>query len=277
METILHSLVSLFTEPHIIRALIAAVTAGVVCSLVGSFVVLRGMAFFGDALAHAILPGVALGYILSGGHGPVTFACALIAAAAIAVGIGAISSRAKMKEDTAIGVVFAGMFALGIALMSGSHDHAHQLEEILFGDVLGVTQIDVILVVVFGGLVALTLIALFKEFVVITFDATLATTLRLPAKRLYYLLLVLIAVTVVVSLQTVGAAMMLAMLVTPAAAAQLLTRRLPVMVGLAAGIGAGSSVVGLVVSDVSGIASGATIVLVCTAVFLLALVFKKRA
>jgi ABC-type Mn2+/Zn2+ transport system permease subunit len=175
-----------------------------------------------------------------------------------------------LKEDTAIGVVFAGMFALGIALISSQASFAVDLTHILFGNVLGVSWDDLVVMAILGGAVVLTIVALYKEFVLITFDRVLAETLRLPNQRLYYLFLILIAVTVVVSLQTVGAAMMVAMLVTPAATAFLLTRRLPVMMVLSAGIGAVSGAVGLYGSYTFSVASGAAIVLVCTAMFVVA-------
>jgi manganese/iron transport system permease protein len=234
------------------------------------------MAFFGDALAHAILPGVAVGYIVGGGARGPLFWWALVAAVLSAVGIGAISRRGELKEDTAIGVIFAGMFALGIALISSRSSFAVDLAHILFGDVLGVSQDDLLLTGVLGSAVVLTVVLLYKELVLITFDPVLAETLRMPSRRLYYLLLLLLAVTVVMSLQTVGVALMVAMLVTPAAAAFLLTRRLPVMMVLAAAIGAASGVIGLYGSYRFSVASGAAIVLVCTALFLVIFLLAPR-
>ncbi len=255
------------------RGLIAAIMVGVVCALVGTYVVLRGMAFFGDALAHAILPGVAVGYLVSGGARASLFGWALLTAVLAALGIGAISKGAQVKEDTAIGIVFVGMFALGIALISTMRSYTVDLVHFLFGDVLGVSQGDLLLTAVFGLLVIVTIAAFYKEFMVISFDPTLAETLRLPSVWLHYLLLVLIAVAIVVSLQTVGVALMLGMLVTPAATAYLLTRRLLPMMGVAALIGTLSSIIGLYLSFYVSIASGAAIVLVCTAFFLLAALF----
>jgi len=258
------------------RGLAASIMVGVVCATVGTYVVLRGMAFFGDALAHAILPGVAVGYLVSGvARGPL-FWWALGTAILTALGIGAVGKETRIKEDTAIGIIFATMFALGIALISRTQSYAVDLAHFLFGDVLGVSTGDLALTAGFGGLVILTIVALYKEFLVISFDPILASTLRLPSSLLNYLLLVLIAVTIVVSLQTVGIALMVAMLVTPAATAYLLTRRLPLMMGLAALLGAAAGVIGLYVSYYLGIASGAAIVLVCSAFFLLAVLFAPR-
>ncbi len=254
--------------PFMVRGLIAAALVGIICAVVGTFIVLRGMAFFGDALSHTILPGIAVGYLLgSGARGPL-FWWALVTAIISALSIGAISRGTKIKEDTAIGIIFAGMFALGIALISTVRSYAVDLSHFLFGDVLGVTSGDLLLIGGFGVVVLLIILAFYKEFVVISFDPILATTLRLPARLLEYLLLILIAITIVVSLQTVGVALMVAMLVTPAATAFLLTRRLAVMMGIAALIGALSGVVGLYLSYYINIASGSAIVLVATAVFL---------
>jgi ABC-type Mn2+/Zn2+ transport system permease subunit len=252
-----------------VRGMAAAILVGVVCALVGTYVVLRGMAFFGDALAHAILPGVAVGYLVSGGaQGPV-FWWGLVTAVLASLGIGALSKGARLKEDTAIGVIFAGMFALGIALISSVGSYAVDLSHFLFGNVLGVTSSDLVLIAVLGGLVVVVILAFYKEFMVLSFDPVLVATLRLPSRLLEYLLLVMIAVTIVVSLQTVGIALMVAMLVTPAASAYLLTRRLHGMMVLAALIAAFSGVAGLYLSYYVSIASGAAIVLVCTAIFLL--------
>jgi len=258
------------------RGLLAVVMVGVVCATVGTYVVLRGMAFLGDALAHAILPGVAVGYLVSGGaRGPV-FWWGLGTAVLTAIGIGAIGKGARVKEDTAIGILFAGMFALGIALISTVRSYAVDLAHFMFGDVLGVSAQDLWLTGVLGGAVVLTVIALYKEFLVLSFDPVLAVTLRLPSGVLHYLLLVLIALAIVVSLQTVGVALMVAMLVTPAATAYLLTRRLGSMMGLAALIGALSGVLGLYLSYHISVASGAAIVLVCTGFFVLALLLSPR-
>jgi manganese/iron transport system permease protein len=259
-----------------VRGLLAAIMVGIVCATVGTYMVLRGMAFLGDALAHAILPGVALGYLASGGvRGPI-FWWALGAGVLTALGIGAVERSAQVKEDTAIGIIFSGMFALGIAIISTMRGYAVDLSHFLFGNVLGVSWNDLWLTAAFGALVLIVVIALYKEFLLLSFDPILAATLRIPAEFLYYLLLVLIALTIVVSLQTVGVALMVAMLITPAATAYLLTRRLAPMMLLAALIGALSGIIGLYLSYYAGVASGAAIVLVATAIFLLTLFFAPR-
>src|SRR5512134_2675360 len=257
------------------RGMIAAVLVGIVCAVVGTYVVLRGMAFFGDALAHTILPGIALGYLVSGGAREPLFWWALGTAIVAALGIGAISKNAEIKEDTAIGIIFAGMFALGIALISTVRSYAVDLSHFLFGDVLGVSTGSLWLVLIFGGIVFLTIAAFYKEFLTLSFDPILAVTLRLPVGLLNNLLLALIAVTVAVSLQTVGVALMVAMLVTPAATAYLLTQRLPRMMGLAAVFASASGIIGLYLSYYLSIASGAAIVLTATFFFIVAFGWKK--
>ncbi len=259
-----------------VRGLLAAGMVGILCAVLGTFVVLRGMAFFGDALAHTILPGVAVGYLIGGGAREPLFWWAMLTALLSALGIGVVSRGTKIKEDTAIGIIFAGMFALGIALISTVRSYTVDLTHFLFGNVLGVTIPDLILIGVFGSIVLLVLLGFFKEFVVISFDPILAMTLRLPSRLLEYVLLILIAVTIVVSLQTVGIALMVAMLVTPAATAYLLTKRLKVMMALSALIGFLSGVAGLYLSYYVNIASGAAIVLVATGVFLITFLMVPR-
>ncbi len=257
------------------RGMVAAVLVGIICAVVGTFVVLRGMAFFGDALAHTILPGIALGYLVSGGAREPLFWWALGTAVVASLGIGAISKNSQIKEDTAIGIIFAGMFALGIALISTVRSYAVDLSHFLFGDVLSVSTQSLWLILLFGGIVLFIIFAFYKEFTTLSFDPILAATLRLPVDLLNNLLLVLIAVTVAVSLQTVGVALMVAMLVTPAATAYLLTNRLPRMMLLAAIFASLSGVIGLYLSYYLSIASGAAIVLTATFFFILAFGWKK--
>ena len=257
------------------RGMIAAILVGIVCAVVGTYVVLRGMAFFGDALAHTILPGIALGYLVSGGAREPLFWWALGTAIIAALGIGTISKNAEIKEDTAIGIIFAGMFALGIALISTVRSYTVDLSHFLFGDVLSVSTQSLWSILVFGGLVLLVIFAFYKEFMTLSFDPILAITLRLPVGVLNNLLLTLIAVTVAVSLQTVGVALMVAMLVTPAATAYLLTKRLFTMMILAAVFASLSGVIGLYLSYYLSIASGAAIVLTATLFFMIAFVWKR--
>ena len=256
----------------IIRALTAAVIVGIVCSVLGTYVVLRGMAFFGDALAHTILPGVVIAFLLGW---PLAIG-ALIFGIFTAIGIGILTDRGSLKEDTAIGVIFAGMFALGVALLSASSNYTIDLAHFLFGNLLGVSATDLWVIAGLGAVVLTIIYLFYKEFLVISFDPVLATTLRLPTTFLRYLLLVLIATTIVIALQVVGIALMLAMFVTPAATASLLTRRLPVMMAVSALIGAFSGIVGVYASFYLNVASGAAVVLVATAIFLLVFLLEPH-
>ena len=275
MNTFTNFLLQPLSYEFMQRGMIAAILVGIVCAVVGTYVVLRGMAFFGDALAHTILPGIALGYLVSGGAREPLFWWALGTAVIAALGIGAISKNSEIKEDTAIGIIFAGMFALGIALISTVRSYAVDLSHFLFGDVLSVSSQSLWLILLFSGLVLLAIFAFYKEFTTLSFDPILAATLRLPVGMLNNLLLTLIAVTVAVSLQTVGVALMVAMLVTPAATAYLLTQRLSTMMSLGAVIASLSGMIGLYLSYYMSIASGAAIVLTATVFFLLAFTWKR--
>jgi len=255
--------------PFMVRALSAAIMVGILCPIVGSYMVLKGLSFFGDALAHAILPGVVLTFLLGW---PMAIG-ALVSALVAAFLIGVISHRSALQEDTAIGIVFAGAFALGVAMLSTVNNYAVDLTHILFGDVLGVSQVDLWVILALGVVVLGVIVIFYKEFLVLTFDPVLALVLRLPATALRYLLLGLIALTVVTSLQTVGIALVLAMLVTPAATARIITRRLPAMMAVAAALGVISNVAGLYISYYLNIASGPTMVLVATVFFGLVFLF----
>jgi ABC-type Mn2+/Zn2+ transport system permease subunit len=254
------------------RGLIAAIIIGILCAVIGCYVVLRSMAFLGDALAHAILPGVAIAYLMGGS----LIVGALVAAVIVALAIGFFSRGGVIREDTAIGILFAAALSLGVALISTIRTYAVDLSHILFGNILGVSVSDLWLVGILSAVVLVVLIVLYRPFLVITFDPVLAKTLRLPAEGLRNLLLILLAVTIVVSMQTVGIGLVAAMLVTPAAAAYLLTNRLPAMMSISALIGGLSSVAGLYLSYYLNIASGAAIVLVATGFFLLAFFFSPR-
>lgn len=254
------------------RGMLASVIVGVLCAVIGCYVVLRGMAFLGDAVAHAILPGVAIAYLLKGD----LLVGALVAAVLVALGIGLFSGHGQVKEDVAIGIVFAAALALGVALMSTVKTYSTDLTHVLFGNVLGVGERDLWLTGLLGALVLITVALLYKEFLIISFDPTLAATLHLPISLLRNLLLVLLAVTVVISLQTVGVGLVAAMLVTPPATAYLLTRRLVTMMIVAAVIGATSALAGLYISFYVNVASGAAVVLFCTACFVLAYLFAPR-
>jgi len=265
-------LVTPLTYEFMQRGLLASLMVGVICAVVGCYVILRSMAFLGDAMAHAILPGVAVAYLLQGN----LVVGALVAAVAVALGIGFFSRQGTIKEDTAIGIMFAASLALGVALISTIRTYAVDLSHILFGNVLGVSTTDLWLTAGLGVVVLTTIALLYKEFLVISFDPILAATLRLPIELLRNVMLILLALTIVISLQTVGVGLVTAMLVTPAATAYLLTRRLPTMMALSALFGALSALAGLYLSFYANIASGPAIVLVCTFFFLLTFLFSPQ-
>jgi len=249
------------------RALLASVLAGVVCAVVGSYVVLKGLAFIGDAVAHAAFPGVVVAFMVGGpyviGGG--------IAAFLTAISIGWVSRRAHLRVDTAIGVVFAGTFALGILLYSMIEGFVGDLFGFLVGNVLAIGAADLVGLLILGAIVLAVVAVLWKELLYATFDPLGAAASGLPVAGLEYLFLGLVALTIVISLQAVGIILVVAMLVTPAATAQLLTVRFARLVMVATVIGASTAVVGLYLSYWFDVASGATIVLVQTSVFVVTL------
>jgi ABC-type Mn2+/Zn2+ transport system permease subunit len=255
-----------------IRALVASALVGIVCAVVGTYVVLRGIAFIGDAIAHAGFPGVVAAYMLSIPF----YVGAAIAAVSTALAIGWVTRRAGIRQDTAIGVLFAGTFALGEFLFSTIQGYVADLFSFLLGNVLAIGPEDLVALVVIGGGVILVVALLWKELLYATFDPLGAAASGIPVDRLEYLFLALVALTIVVSLQAVGIILVVAMLITPAATAQLVSVRFTRLMLVAALVGVGSSVIGLYLSYWFDVASGATIVLVQTAAFILALAFGPR-
>jgi len=254
------------------RALLAVALVGVVSAVVGAFVVVRGMAFIGDALAHASFAGVAAAFAL----GVSIYLGAIVAAVATALGIAFVSQRARLRFDTAIGVLFVGAFALGVVIMSRQQNYTVDLFSFVFGNVLGVSWRDLL---VMGGLgvVVLALVALFyKELLFTAYDPVVAAAAGVPTQWFEYGLLALIAVSTVVALQTVGIVLVIAMLVTPAATATMLVRRLHHVIFVSVALALASSVIGLYVSYYAEVASGASIVLVATALFTVALLLAPR-
>ena len=261
-----------FTFGFMQKALVASVIVGVVCAVIGCYIVLRSMAFLGDALAHAILPGVAVAYLV----GANLLAGALVAGLIVAVGISYVSRAGTIKEDTAIGIFFAAALALGVVLISTTRTYAVDLTHVLFGNVLGVTVTDLWISGLLGFLVLAAILLLYKRLLVVSFDPVLGQTLGLRTHALRTGLFLMLAATIVVALRTVGVALVAAMLVTPPAAAYLLTHRLPTMMAVSASIGLVSAVGGLYVSYYLGVASGGAMVLVATAIFMVAFVFAPE-
>ncbi len=255
-----------------VRALIAAALVGLVCAVVGSYMVLRGLSFMGDAISHAAFPGVVAAYLV---HGPF-YVGAAIAAVATALAIGWISRHARLRSDTVIGVLFAGMFGLGVLMFSAIPTYVGDLFGFLFGDILGIGVMDLVALAALGGVVLLIVAALWKELLYATFDPLGAGASGLHVVALDYLFLALIAMTIVVSLQAVGIILVVAMLTTPAATAQLLAVRFGRLMATAAAIGILTAIGGLYLSYFLDVASGATIVVVQTVVFLAVLVLRPR-
>lgn len=265
-------LVEPLQEAFMRRALAEVIIMGAVSGVVGTFIVLRGLSFLGDALSHAIFPGVVIAFLLGESFLIGAIASGMVTSAGIAV----LATNSRVKPDSVIGVLFAGTFALGVVLASTSGDVTEQLEEILFGDVLAVRTSDLWFSAIAGAGVLLLIAVLFRALVVASFDRVAAQAMGLPVFWLDLLLLVLISLTIVVSYRAVGNVLVAAMLVTPAAAARLLTDRLVVMMAISAGIGVTSGVVGLFISYHNDISAGATIVLVATAAFVGAWLFAPR-
>ncbi len=255
-----------------LRALVASALVGMVCAVVGTYVVLRGVAFIGDAIAHAGFPGIVVAYLL----GWPLYVGAMVAAVGTALAIGVVARRAGIRQDTAIGVLFAGMFAFGVFLYSGIHGYGADLFSFLLGNVLAIGLTDLVALTALGVGVMVVVAVLWKELLYATFDPLGAAASGIRVDRLELLFLALVAITIVVSLQAVGIILVVAMLVTPAATAQLLTVRFTRLMLTAAAVGIGSAIAGLYISYWLDVASGATIVLVQSTLFVLALVLGPR-
>lgn len=253
------------------RALLGGVLVAAICALVGTYVVLRGLAFVGDALAHAAFPGVVIAYLLKGN----IYLGAMLFALATAFGVGVVSRHGRVSHDTAIGILFAGAFALGVLLMSTIQGYTVDLFSFLFGNVLGISERDLWLVAFLGGVVVLTITVLYKELLLLSFDPTVAEAMGYPVQAFNHLLLGLIAVTIVISIQAVGIILVVALLVTPSATAYLLTQRFFQMMVLGVVLAALAAVIGLYLSYYLNVASGAAIVLVSTCLFFLTLAGRR--
>jgi ABC-type Mn2+/Zn2+ transport system permease subunit len=268
LDAVLHPLALGFMQ----RALMASVLVGALTALVGAYVVLKGLAFIGDAISHAAFPGIVVAFMLKL---PI-YPGAIVAALLTALGVGWVSRRAALRLDTSIGVLFAGAFASGVLLISTIKGYVGDLMSFLFGNVLAVTSSDLVIVAVLSLLVLVVLVTTYKELLFATFDPLGAQAAGYPVGLLEYGLLVLVALAIAVSIQVVGIILVVAMLVTPAATAQLLTRRFSHLLILAVLLSVVESVVGLFLSFYGNWASGATIVLVQTAVFGVVLLASPR-
>jgi manganese transport system permease protein len=253
------------------KALMTSVMVGIICGVLGCFIILRGMALMGDAISHAVLPGVAISYAI----GINFFFGAVLTGVLTAIGIGFISQNSRIKQDTSIGIMFTAAFALGIILITVL-ESSTDLYHILFGNVLAVRPSDMWITLVIGAVVLAAVYLFYKELLVTSFDVTMAKVYGLRVGLIHYFLMTLLTLVTVASLQTVGIILVVAMLITPAATAYLLTDRLSVMILLSASIGAASSIIGLYFSFTYNLASGATIVLSATALFFIAFLFSPK-
>jgi ABC-type Mn2+/Zn2+ transport system permease subunit len=245
------------------RALVAGVLVSIACSVVGTFVVLRGLAFIGDALAHGVLPGIAAALLigLPGIVGAAAGALAMIG------GVTLITSRSRLSSDTAIGLLFVSMLALGVVIVSRSDSFTGDLVTILFGQVLGTSVQSLVIQGVATAIVVTVALVCARPFLLLSFDPEQADVAGFPSRRYHAIMLLLVALTVVVSFQTVGTLLVFGMLIAPASTGALLARRVSTMMAIACTVGVVSSYLGLLASYWWDIAGGAAMVLVATLIF----------
>ncbi len=254
------------------RAIVAGVLIGALCAIIGVYVILRGMAFMGAGIAHTSLGGVAIGILF--GVNPIW--SAVVFSILAGWGIATVTRRGHVKEDTAIGIIFASGMALGILIIGLTHSYQVDLLSYLFGSITAVTVQDVWTTIVVTILVLGCVFVLFKDLMFIIFDPEMAQVTGVPEGKLYYLLITMIALTIVISIKVVGIVLVSALIVTPAAAAFQLTESFKKMMGLSVIFGVGSTIGGLMISDWLAIAPGASIVLLATLIFAIAAAFSPR-
>ncbi len=272
MDTITGLIFDPFSYGFMIRALAVSVLVGIICPILGAFVVTKGLAFMGDAMSHSVLPGLVVAFML--GLSP--FVAAVPAGIGVAFLIGFITRRTRVSQDTSIGIIFAGLFALGLALLAMASGVSVHLEDLLLGQVLAVSDTDVY---VTGGLVATVLVVLYalnKELIFTSFDPVGASVAGLPTARLDYMLLVLLALVIVIALQAVGIVLVMALLVTPAATASLLARSFTRLMIIGAVLGVLAAVVGLYISFYADLPSGPSMTLVATSGFIVTAILRRR-
>lgn len=266
-------LIEAFEPAFMQRALLGSLIAVVATSLVGTWVVLRGLAFLGDALAHGVIPGVALAVLW--GFSPIigAFVAAIVMSGLVSV----VSNRTVVREDTAVGLLFVGMLSLGIVIVSQAQSFSSQVTALLFGDVLGVTSGDIRSQLIATAIVALTTLVLYRPFLALTFNRDKAQTLGMRPGLAQTALLVLLALSIVASFQAIGTLLVFGLLVGPPATASLMARRVPVIMATSMLLGATAVVAGLVVSFHYGTAGGATIAGISVAQFFVVLAGRELA
>ena len=260
-----------FQYSFMVRALIVSVLVGVMCPVLGAYVITRGRAFMGDALAHSVLPGMVVAFLL--GISP--FYAAVPTGILIALSMGSVARRTGVSEDTSIGIIFAGMFALGLVMLSSADNINVNIEDLLLGQVLGVSQTDVYVSLGLAAVVLLGLYAFHRQLVYTTFDPVGAKVVGIKTGLVEYVLLALLALVIVIGIQAAGIVLVMAMLITPAATAYLLAKRFVGVMTIGALIGAISAVVGLYLSFYADMPSGPAMALVATAAFGIAAVWKN--
>jgi ABC-type Mn2+/Zn2+ transport system permease subunit len=251
-------------------ALLAGILVAVLCAVAGTFVVLRGLAFIGDALAHGVLPGVAAAVLL-GFPGIVG---AAIGSAAMIVGVTFVTKRSGLSSDTAIGLLFVGMLALGVIIVSRSDSFNGDIVRILFGEILGIRPRDIVTLLIATVVISFGTAVCYRPFLMLCFDPEQADVAGFPSQRYHTVMLVMVATTVVVSFQAVGTLLVFGMLIAPAAAGALLAQRIGAMMAWAAAIGSLSVYVGLLVSYHFDLSAGATVVFVTVAAFFVVLIVQ---
>ena len=260
-----------FQYGFMVRALIVSVLVGVMCPVLGAYVITRGRAFMGDALAHSVLPAMVVAFLL--GISP--FFAAVPAGIVIALLMGSVARRTGISEDTSIGIIFAGMFALGLIMLSTSNNITVNIEDLLLGQVLGVSQMDVFVSLGLTALVIAGLYAFHRQLVYTTFDPVGATVVGIRTGLVEYVLLGLLALVIVIGIQAAGIVLVMAMLITPAAAAYLIAKRFTGVMIIGALIGALSAVAGLYLSFHADLPSGPSMALVATGIFAVAAAVKR--
>lgn len=276
MDVIYTYIVEPFQYEFIQRALIASLMVGISCGLIGTYIMLRRLSLIGDALAHAVLPGVVIGFMVAGKSPLSLFTGALTAGILTSVLISFVERNSKIKEDTSIGIIFTGAFALGILLVSQLKQVHIDLSSYLFGDVLGVSDSDIIMSSIITVFIILSVILFYKQLLVTSFDPTMAYIIGISTAVVHYFLMTLLSMSIVAGLQSVGVILIIAMLITPPATAFLITDKLKKLLILSCLFGVLSSVIGLYLSYHLNFASGASIVLVSVFFFALAFLFSPK-
>lgn len=269
--TMIDLIVQPFQYDFMLRALFVSSMVGIICPILGSYVVIRGMGFMGDAMAHAVLPGIVIALIV----GVSPFLGSIPMAIFVAVAVGYLIRRKTVSEDTAVGIMFAGLFSLGLVFISMAGGLAVSVEDILLGQILGVSQSDMLVSFALTIVVLLTLLAFHRQLIFSGFDPVGSVVAGLNVGTLNYIFLILLGISIVVTLHVVGVVLVVGLLVTPAAAAQIIVRRFTRSMMLAVSFGLFSAVTGLYLSFYFNLPSGPVMTLISFAIFLLCALYMR--